>query len=136
MAVTRTNHGNYTINVPFNRAQKLSDSNQVDFIIIEDVDGNGVVVGSNSYTNIPLLIKVLEDGSYSQITNLPSGLTAFQEHRNLENVKVYMKDGETFVETSSGGGQTAVSRYAFGNSNDELYLEFHLTNNTLTAYAF
>lgn len=135
MAVSLTLHSSYQINNPFGRVQKQTDQNQTDFIIIEDVDGSNIVQGTTTYTNSPLFLKVMEDGTYQQINQLPFACSVLAVHRDLDNLKVYIKDSQSFVVTYSGNNQTSVSEYAFGSSSDELYLEIDLTNKIITAYA-
>jgi hypothetical protein len=135
MAISLTIHNSYQINGPFGRIQKQTDQNQTDFIIIEDVDGTGIVQSAANYTNSPLFLKVLEDGTYTQVNQLPFATQVIAVHRDLDNLKGYMKDSQTFVVTFSGNNQSSVAEYAFGNSNDDLYLEIDLINETITAYA-
>jgi len=135
MAISLNIHSSYQINNPFGRVQKQTDQNQTDFIIIEDVDGSNIVQGTTTYTNTPLFLKVMEDGAYAQVNQLPFAVQVLAVHRDLDNLKVYIKDSQSFVVTYSGNNQTSVSEYAFGSSSDELYLEIDLTNEIITAYA-
>ena len=135
MAVSLTIHNDFQLDVPFGRIQKQTDENHSEFIVIDDMDSAGIVQQSTKYLESTLFLKVFKDGTCLQVSQLPFALSVLAIHRDLDNLRVYLKDSQTFVETRIGMTPTSTAEYVFGSNDDEMFLEIDTANNTITTYA-